>query len=273
MATHSPLQKSKTRRLLLGTVVGLPIASVVASALGQVDLLSSVALLTSSCLALLAILVDTTLAEAAARANESRTFKNDDDAFSTLAPQLESRPPKTVDLLEYSCHGALPLLSKLEELGSTKEIRLLVAHPDAAISLYQRDVRLAEALRALAYRIPAARARKIGLRIRCYSNAPSMRGRLVDGTQLVIGWYTFDDRRLGDPGGKAMAGASNASISVHVDNPCGPDLISTYRRTFDNLWRDADDVGIAWQSHRANLPHLPPKEWFDAVRSARRSNK
>jgi hypothetical protein len=263
----SRLEGRKTRRFLLAFIVVPPAASVVAATVGVINLLASVAIIVSAELVLLALLLELALRNLAEQHSQVRGFIDDNEAMPHLCRYVEDQHPKMVDLIEYSAFGAMPLLAKLAEVGSTRSIRLLVGHPASAISDYQRDYRLAEALRALAYRVPPDQAIKIGLQIRCYREHPSIRGRLLNGKLLVMGWYSFDDRGLADPGGRPVAGGSNALVAAEIDHEVGQRLGQTYKRTFDNLWRDASEVNEAWEPYRAQLPQLPAPNWLQAVRA------
>ncbi|MFM9448332.1 hypothetical protein [Streptomyces acidiscabies] len=263
----SRLESRKVRRLLLCCLVLPPIASVVASAIGALDLTASLAIMVGADLTLLTILVEITLQGRAAQRAEVKAFRNDDEAVPYLIAHVVQERPRTVDLLEYSAFGALPLLAKLGEEGCTRQVRLLVAHPSAAISDYQRDYRLAEGLRALAYRIPADRAQSIGLQIKCYSETASLRGRLLGKEVLAVGWYSYDDRGLADPGGRPLSGGSNSLVGTTVHSAEGRHLMNLYQRVFENLWRDAAEPDQAWEPYRGVLPHLPSAEWLTVVRS------
>ena len=265
MPESSRLESRKTRIVLLLSIVVPPVASVVAAAVGAIDLLASVAIIVTAELALLAILLELMLRSLAEQHSEVGAFANDNDAMPYLSRYVEEQRPQTVDLIEYSAFGAMPLLAKLADIESTRNIRLLVGHPAAAISDYQRDYRLAEALRALAYRVPIDKAVKIGLQVKCYREHPSIRGRLINEKLLIMGWYSFDDRGLADPGGQPMAGGSNALVSSEIDHEVGRHLYQTYKRTFENLRRDASNADDAWEPYREQLPQLPTSNWLRAV--------
>jgi len=266
MPESNLLEGRKARTFLLLFVVVPPAASIVAATVGAIDLLASVVIIVSAELALLAILLELALRNLAEQHSQVNGFSNDNEAMPFLSRYIDEERPQAVDLLEYSAFGAMPLLGKLADVASARKVRLLIGHPAAAISEYQRDYRLAEALRLLAYRIPAEQAIRIGLQIKCYKEHPSIRGRLFNEKLLVMGWYSFDDRGLADPGGRHMAGGSNALVTAETDHEVGRRLIQTYRRTFDNLWRDATDVDEAWDPYRTQLPHLPAFSWLQAVR-------
>ncbi|WP_435612151.1 hypothetical protein [Streptomyces sp. bgisy159] len=253
--------------MLLGCLVLPPVASVVASAVGALSLSASLAVMIGADLTLLTMLLEITLQGRAVQHYEVTACKNDDEAVPYLIAHVVRERPRTVDMLEYSAFGALPLLAKLGEEGCTQQIRLLVAHPSAAISDYQRDYRLAEGLRALAYRIPADRARSIGLQLKCYSATASLRGRLLADEVLAVGWYSYDDRGLADPGGRPLSGASNSLVITTASSSGGQHLIHLYRRVFENLWRDAAEPDQAWEPYRDTLPHLPSADWLTSVRS------
>jgi hypothetical protein len=258
------MERSRFRHIILALLAIPPLASVAAGVFGLVDLQASIVVLVTSVVALQVIHLEATLQSIADRRSGIRAFRNDDEAMPHLRDYVVATRPRAALLLEYSGFGAMPLLTKLGDEGSTKSVRLLVAHPDAAISDYQRDYRLAEALRTLAYRIPIERARDIGLEVRCYKESASVRGRLV-GDLVILGWYSFDDRGLAQPGQNQISGGSNALVSSIVHDSVGQRLGELYSRVFENLWTAATPANEAWKPHRSRILHLPSEEWLRAV--------
>jgi len=64
-----------------------------------------------------------------------------------------------------------------------------------------------------------------------------------------------------------MAGGSNALVAVDLEDPIGAHLMETFRRTFENLWREAVPARDAWQPYAETLAQLPNASWFQAVSS------
>lgn len=257
------------RRAVLLVLTVPALASVLAAATGLVDLDASIAVLATAILALLAVLADVLLKTLEFGRDQPIAFANDDSAVPAMARFASETRPSTAMLLEYSAKNAIPLLSHLaNNVTSTKRLRLLVADPAAALSVYQRDYRLAEALHELAYRIPAEKAVTVGLQIKCYSELPSLRGRLLGDGYITVGWYTFDDRGLDMPGQVQMAGGSNPLIGAGATDAVGTELLALFTKTFENLWSSARQLGDAWEPFRDQpTGRLPTKEWFDAVRA------
>jgi hypothetical protein len=193
-------------------------------------------------------------------------FPNDFAAVQAMLSYLDGHLPRTVDFLEYSSIAVTAVLSKISEADSTSRIRLLVCHPDCAISDYQLDHRLAEGLRALAYRIPADRARDIGLQIKCYSERASLRGRHFDDVLVVAGWYTYDHRRRAQPLEEEISGGSNALVWADTTHTTGECIAGTFVKTFENIWNSAEPADDAWRPYRNRISNLPSADWFRAVR-------
>jgi hypothetical protein len=262
------LEARRVRRAFLAFLLVPAAASVVAAVADVIGAEASLLVQTSAILAILALLVDITLELAFQRRHEVQAFPNDDDALPFTVAHIAQGRPGAVDCIEYSALGAMPVLAKLGEVGSTRSIRLLVADPDAAISDYQRDFRLAEGMRMLAYRIPSELARAVGLEVRCYAEPASLRGRMFDGELVMAGWYTYDDRGLAKDGGAQIAGGSNALVCADTKTVVGSHLVATFSRTFENIWREARPAADAWAPYHSKLSHLPPAEWFHAVEPA-----
>lgn len=264
---QSPFERRRFRRRVLGILAIPPIATVIATAIGVVDLNASTAVTAAAILVVLTLLVDFVMENAATKERELRVCARDDVALEQLLSAVHERPPSTADLLEYSATGALPLLTELGQTSATRSIRLLVCHPEAAISEYQRSVRLAEGLTSLAKRIPKKSVAACGLEICCYKERASLRGRLLDREWLLVGWYTYDSRT--DGGGTDMSGSTNSSILGNPGQESGAQLLTLFSRVFENLWHEAEPAAQAWQPYRGKLPQLPPVEWMNAVSQRR----
>lgn len=266
-AGNSPhrFEGKRLRRAVLTLVTLPPFAAVGAATVGLISLDASIALAVASVLAILTILVDFVLETSASERRTLISYKNDDEAIPILARYVVTNRPREADLLEYSGLGAMGLLASLGEAASTTRVRLLLAHPETALSDYQREVRLAEGLRTLAYRVPVAEATKCGLQVRCYREPASIRMRRV-GDVIVMGWYTYDDRGLPDPSRSQMSGGTNASIGGHVGEATVAHVHGLGSRVFENVWREATPAGDAWEPFMGALLQLPNKDWFDAVR-------
>ncbi|MGA3057405.1 MAG: hypothetical protein ABSE70_05115 [Candidatus Limnocylindrales bacterium] len=235
----------------------------------MVDLNASTAVTAAAILVVLTLLADFVMENAATKERELQVFARDDVALEQLLSAVHERPPTTADLLEYSAMGALPLLTALGQTSATRSIRLLVCHPEAAISEYQRSVRLAEGLKSLAKRIPKKSVATCGLEIRCYRERASIRGRLLDREWLLVGWYTYDDRGRTNGAGADMSGGTNPSVLGSPGQESGAQLLTLFSRVFENLWQEAEPADQAWQPYREQLPQLPPVEWMNAVSQRR----
>lgn len=258
------IERTWIRRISIGAVVVPPIASILGTIAGTWSVQQSILIITTASLLLLPLLLTLVVKILVVQRNPIETYSNDYASLPSLLRYIEDGGPKSADLIEYSALGAMPIIYKLAESPSIRRIRVLVAHPDAAVSEHQQSRRLSEGLNYMALQINADRAAEIGLQIGCYKQPASVRGRRIDAKRLVMGWYSHE-RREADAAQNHIWGGSNALVGVSSDTPDGAHLFETYDRVFNSLWADASAPALAWAPYRAQNPGLPNEEWMKTV--------
>jgi hypothetical protein len=156
-----------------------------------------------------------------------------DDAWVDIQRYVQRRRPSTVDMIEYSGGTVIALLEELCGANPRVRIRVLMCHPESALSGFERR-RIEVNLEYLA----AKMSDHTGITVRCYRAPASIRGRFFDGDLVTVGWYTYHQRR----GRPELQGHLNAMVTGSVSTPEGAKLHVTFARAFEDLWTDPRSV-------------------------------
>jgi len=167
-------------------------------------------------------------------------FEDQAKIEADLVSYIRGRNPARARLLEYSCATIMPILQALRDTGC--ETRILMCHPDAATSEWQRQRILA----SLHYIRDVVYAGAGAMQIRFYSTSPSLRGREV-GERIMVGWYTSRDNPkldVDDQQQPTVWGHDNPIIASDGDSAEGLILQEWFAAEFEKLWihrRTRDD--------------------------------
>jgi hypothetical protein len=191
-------------------------------------------------------------------------YKTDYVAVHKQREFVASRKPEKAQLCEYSSITVNHLLIDLAGADSTRSVDLLVCHPDAALNDFQRDERILPQMRALANSITLEQARNMGLKIRCYEEPPSLRGRVLDDELVVFGLYT-NDRRSHPTTEPQLWGAENPVVMTFRTQPYGKIMADWFDEVFARLWKDATPLQQALSGYQAGKSIDP--DWLRQVSS------
>ena len=112
-----------------------------------------------------------------------------------LLAQVRDQDTETVRLAEFSSASVTDVLTTIIDEHLANRIELLIANP-AIIGQFHRG-RIYSSLRDVLSALADVHPRP-ALAIRCYSRAPSLRGRACDRRFVTLGWYTHEAKQ-GDP--------------------------------------------------------------------------
>lgn len=165
---------------------------------------------------------------------------------------LKRTKPQKVDLIEYSTATIDPILQELKKYRC--KIRILIQHPNAAISLHQKG-RILKTLDDRFRRTFSDYGRE-SIEFRFYCLPGSIRGRNFDDQLVSLGWYTYssDPDEYGN-----IHGDSNPMISAYTDSKYGQSLLRMFKKAFDELWNHPGTVKMEppWKTP-IPLPSLKP---------------
>jgi hypothetical protein len=157
----------------------------------------------------------------------SRIFKNQFDARQEFEQFIREQKPKKADLIELS---SVKIDGLLERLDANCDIRLLIQHPQKAVSKLESK-RIVDQLCRLQTNTLKDHNK---VNIKCYCVPASIRGRNIDEKLLNIGWYTYSGNKE-----IKVTGHANPMINVYTDTREGRILKEFFTKAFDQLWEQA----------------------------------
>lgn len=165
-------------------------------------------------------------------------YKNEQGAKARLEAYIRDARPSNVRLIEYSTASIEYLLESLNE--TPVSIELLISNPHAAITDYQRKRRICSQIT----RLRAIFSNPSNLKIKCYSQNASLRGRNFDNRLVAVGWYTYDVREqlVGTYGDKQIWGDTNTIVIVPSEARGMSSVVEMFNRVFNSLWDRAEPL-------------------------------
>jgi len=154
-------------------------------------------------------------------------YEDQAQAMPQIQEFIEKEHPETSDLLEYSTSSTRALLQELRK--ANVRIRLLICHPDSAVSPHER--------RTIELGIENLRKDFRGygnIIVKQYRTPASLRGRNIGGKWINVGWYLYSntDEELD------IRGHDVTMILADVSTPQGKKLKGMFGWAFDALWKD-----------------------------------
>ena len=216
-------------------------------------------------------------------------FEDEWEAESRQKEIMTSASPKWVKMCEYSAASppVASLLRMLTNSDKTQSIKLLVCHPCQVQANEERTIaeqannpnskvrephQVKRLLTNLAYLSDtinqeigsdeAANMSKLPLRIRCYRQPASLRGRNYDNRYIALSWYTYD-RRSARQDTQQIWGAENPVLIASATDDYGVKLRKMYNGIFDRLWSEADTLKDALREYKGE--HSIDEDWIEAV--------
>ena len=182
-------------------------------------------------------------------------YEGQAQAMPHIQEFVEKEHLETCDMLEYSTASSRAFLQELQKANA--RIRLLICHPDNAISAHER--------RTIELGIENLRKDFKGYRnitVKQYRTPASLRGRNIGGKWINVGWYLYSNFE----GEVDIRGHDVATILSDVNTPQGEKLKEMFSRAFDALWQDSttEDLVIAPEvqvstERVSDLPRLRPR--------------
>jgi hypothetical protein len=169
-------------------------------------------------------------------------IENDYTVPMPIIEFIRRENPQVVKMLEHSATYGRHYIDAIKALDSRiKEIRLLMHNPfEEMISDLQKE-RACEQIRTL----KLVDFESDVLKIRCYSQRASLRGRKFDNELVVLGWYAYYyDPNYPEYGNNQIWGHNNPLIVSRLRDQ-GKCLGEMFDRVFDFLWNDPGSASLS----------------------------
>ncbi len=206
---------------------------------------------------------------------EIKIIENDYSVPVTVIDFIRQEKPQVIKMLEHNATYGRHYIDAIKTLDpGIKEIRLLIHNPlEQLLSDLQKE-RICEQIRTL----KLVDFKSNVLKIRCYNQRASLRGRKFDNELIVLGWYTFYyDPDYPEYGKNQMWGHNNPLIVSRLKDE-GQYLGEMFDRVFDALWNDSDNPSLldvctkqcklyrkGSKSERDSQPCTVSEEWLKKV--------
>lgn len=152
---------------------------------------------------------------------------------------------------------------KAKNIGYITQVRLLICHPDNAISEVQRGDRICVAIRQLYHKTKDVDIS--GLRVKCYDIPASLRGRNFDDQFVAVGWYTY---RYDMDHTTRIRGDGNVMIGASTSNEEGIKIHDFFKKCFDGeMWPAAKQLKEVCGHFEfcKTCPDKPTIDWLKAA--------
>lgn len=156
------------------------------------------------------------------------TYDDQVQALPRIQEFIGKEHPETCDMLEYSTSSTRALLQELKK--ANVRIRLLICHPDQAVSAHERKT-IELGIENL--RKDFKHYKRIV--VRQYTTPASLRGRNVGGKLINVGWYLYSTAE----GEIDVRGHDVTMITTDANTPQGHTLKEMFSQAFDVLWNDS----------------------------------
>ncbi len=164
--------------------------------------------------------------------------------YSVPMPVIEfirQENPQLIKMIECSSTYGRHYIDAIKILDpNIKEIWLLIHNPLVQPVSDLQTERTCEQIRTL----KLVDFKSNVLKIRCYNQRASLRGRKFDDEMVVLGWYAYYyDPNYPEYGKNQIWGHNNPLIVARLRNE-GKILGEMFDRVFDSLWKDKDSTSL-----------------------------
>ncbi|MGD0780290.1 MAG: hypothetical protein ABR954_05880 [Dehalococcoidales bacterium] len=197
--------------------------------------------------------------------NGLQIYPDDYHATNRLVDFVINEGTQKAKMIEYSgATVAETLIRVLRNSPNTNEINLLICHPEKAISPYEQNQRICYQIK----RLPDIVGKYDRLKVKCYKEFASIRGRKFDNRLIAIGWYTYDtkEERVKSLGDEQIWGAENPVMITDLRGE-GKHIGEMFDRVYESLWNRAIPLREVCNSCKGRDLCIgrPSDEWLTIV--------
>lgn len=192
-----------------------------------------------------------------------KVYGANDEADNDLKNYVDEVKPEKVHMVEYSSECVKYLIKHLIKTRTSPEIRLLIQHPDEVKSISGQPGRIWGVIIGTYYQEKEIRDYR-NLKILCYKQRTSFRGRNFDDKLINIGWYiyTHEDNK------QEVYGHNQPVITFREGYEGFSDIKRMFNYTFDNLWEHGISLDEVYEEFKSQLSLYNTTkflEWCDDV--------
>lgn len=196
-----------------------------------------------------------------------KIYSDEHDVTERLLHFMREERPRHVKMIEYSSKSVEPLIRQLMNPGGTTQIELLITHPKHALTKFQSSERVCAQIKTLAHVVARSQQYRQRLKIKCYSQRASIRGRQFDESLIAVGWYTYDAVKGEEVaiGQEQIWGDRNAIVVVNLQRREERPLAEMFNRVFRSLWDDGTPIIKVCNECTEDCTGRPGDDWLKDV--------
>ncbi|MDY6866048.1 MAG: hypothetical protein SVY15_08790 [Halobacteriota archaeon] len=164
-----------------------------------------------------------------------KVYENQTEANRDLIDFINSKRPKEVYMVEYSSKTVDEILRTLVSADWKPKIYLLLQHPKEVEKIVGQKKRIWEQITTTIYHEEKLRDCPY-LKILCYTQRTSFRGRKFDDELINIGWYTYERDTIGE---EHIHGGDRPVINFKRGEKGFDEIEKMFNGVFKNLWENS----------------------------------
>lgn len=201
-----------------------------------------------------------------------KVYEDNDEAKDDLKNYVNSVRPQNIYMIEYSSWCVQDIIGSLIKTRTSPNIYLLIQHPKEGESIGGQKRRIWNQITEVFYQQSEFKNYP-NLKILCYKQRTSFRGRNFDHKLINIGWYIYKYRE----NGKQCVFGHNQPVIIFREGYEGFfEMKKMFNDTFENLWEYGIRLTEVCEEYKNELPlcHNPNFiEWCEKVSPKREDRK
>jgi len=187
-------------------------------------------------------------------------LKND---VNNLENDVNNKKLRNIYMVEYSSNSVVDLIKFLIRTQPSANIYLLIQHPEEGQSIHKQLTRIWSPIITTYSHL--TEFKNSNLKILCYKQRTSFRGRNFDNKLINIGWYIYKYKN----GKQYVHGHDQPAITFKEGCERFSDIQKMFNDTFKNLWENGIRLGdVCDECEELKLSLCDEsyfKEWCDKV--------
>ena len=201
-----------------------------------------------------------------------KVYEDNDEAKDDLKNYVNSVRPQNIYMIEYSSWCVQDIIHSLIKTRTSPNIYLLIQHPKEGESIGGQKRRIWDQIAGVFYQQSKFKNYP-NLKILCYKQRTSFRGRNFDDKLINIGWYIYKYRENGK---QCVFGHNQPVITFREGYEGFFDMKKMFNDTFENLWEYGIRLTEVCEEYKNKLAlcHNPDFiEWCEKVSPKREDRK
>lgn len=179
-----------------------------------------------------------------------KVYEDHADTNTDLKKYIEDVRPHTIYMIEYSAWSVQTLIDSLIKTRTSPDIYLLIQHPKEGESISGQKNRIWGQITEILSKQDEFKNYP-NLKILCYKQRTSFRGRNFDNKLINIGWYIYKYEKNGE---QRVHGHNQPTITFRERYEGFFDIKKMFNDTFENLWEHGISLNEVSDEYKDEIP-------------------